>query len=354
MIAHVYGFARAKGYAYCVGANMITLNSKLYVDNVASSFYSEGVMACITDDLKFNVKTNYPITKVTWDFELPELAYGEEVVQRFPTGGDYDVKAYIEGVALNDQHPVFDTLSVVVHMGEPTYQYDEMIVCDLDSVEYHGMNYFRSGEYWVEGHSIYGCDSSYYLTLDMDFTPYFAIQGTHWPIGGSETHISINEYAIRLSDSRAQIDTVLWQIDCPNWYVVPHGEKGKECTLNIFSYLLEPVVLHAWAVNRCDTVHEEFFIQTSYYEVEEHTQDAGFTISPNPTDGRVTLCFGHVERRTEVQVFNGQGQEVDAFIVESSQGQEMSYLMPDVPDGMYFIVVKTDEKTWIQKLFLKR
>ena len=354
VIAHVYGFARAKGYAYCAGANMITLNSRLYVDDVVSSFYPEGVMVCNTDDTEFRVETNYPITKVTWDFGLPGLVYGEEVEQRFPEEGDYEVKAYIEGVALNNQQPVYDTLSVIVHVGIPYYQYDEMMVCNMDTVEYMGVYYNQSGEYRIEDYNIFGCDSTYFLTLDMEYTPNFVFVGTHWPIGGSETHISVNEYAVRLSEPRAHIDTVLWQIDCPNWYLVPHGDKGKECTLNIFSYLQEPVMLHAWVINRCDTVHEEFFIQTSYYDVEEMTESLGIDVSPNPTDGTVTLYFGKSNGMVEVLVYNSVGQKVDAFSVDTNLYHEKVYVMPNLKSGTYYFVLNFNGAKVSKKVILLR
>ena len=187
----------------------------------------------------------------------------------------------------------------------------------------------------------------------MEFTPHFEFVGTHWPIGGSETHISVNEYGIRPLEPRAHIDTVLWQIDCPNWYVEPHG-KGETCTLYIFSYLLEPVTLHAWVINRCDTVHEEFFIQTSYFDVEENTQSAGFVISPNPSDGQLNLHFGDMQGICEVQVFNSQGQEVDVFVLNLDQSRAFSYTMPECRNGLYYFVIKNKGRTMTQKVMLAR
>ena len=354
VIAHVYGFAHAKGYGYCTGANMITLNSKMFVNEVWSESYRDGVWACSTDDVKFKVETNYPITKVTWDFGLPETVNGEEVEQHFPEAGDYEVKAFIEGVALSDQNTVYDTLSVIVHVGMPYYQYDEMTVCDMDSVGYQGVYFKQTGEYRLEDHDIFGCDSTYILTLDMEFTPNFEFVGTHWPIGGSETHISVNEYAIRLLDSRAHIDTVLWQIDCPNWYVLPHGDKGKECTLSIFSYLQEPIMLHAWLINRCDTVHEEFFIQTSYFDVGETDESVGFDVSPNPTDGNVTLRFDKSIGMAEVLVYNSLGWKVDAFFVDTNQCHEKVYVMPNLKNGLYYFVLDCNGARVSKKTILSR
>ena len=229
-----------------------------------------------------------------------------------------------------------------------------MDTCNLETLEYYGVEYTQSGHYERVGTSIYGCDSTYILDLALDFTPEFEFVGTHWPIGGSETHISVNEYGVRLLEPRASLDTVLWQIDCPNWYVVPHGDKGRECTLYIFSYLLEPVTLHATAINRCDTIHEEFFIKTSYYGVNESIGDEDFTVSPNPSDGHFTLHFGDLAGRVDVAVYNTLGQKVDAFSVDTNLRKEMAYTLPDLKNGLYYFVMNCNGASVTRKVMLVR
>ena len=46
LIAHVYGFGDARGYAYCVGANVVSLTQKLLVNGVWSEFYHDGLYMC--------------------------------------------------------------------------------------------------------------------------------------------------------------------------------------------------------------------------------------------------------------------------------------------------------------------
>ena len=188
----------------------------------------------------------------------------------------------------------------------------------------------------------------------MGFTPNFEIRGNHWPIGGSETHISLSEYEIRLADLRAKVDTVLWQIDCPNWYVEPHGDKGKHCTLHIYSYLLEPVVLHAKAINHCDTVHEEFLIRTSYFGVEENVDDEAFQVSPNLTDGNLTLGFGDLEGVAEICVYDTFGRRVDAFSIDMDAFREMPYSMLELKDGLYYFVLNNNRTRIARKVMLVR
>ena len=354
LIAHVYGFGPARGYAYCVGANVISLKQKLLVNGIWSEFYQNGLYMCIDESADMTVETNYPINRVTWTYGDGQVDDGIEVSHQYASAGDYVVTAYINGTNEFSTETVYDTMSVAIHVGTPEHHVLDTAVCDVDAFDYYGVDYSQSGHYQRIGTNIYGCDSTYVLTLDMEFTPNFEFVGTHWPIGGSETHISVNEYAIRPLDSRTHVDTVLWQIDCPNWYVVPHGNNGRKCTLYVFTYLLEPVKLHAWAVNRCDTVHEEFFIQTSYYDVEETAESSGFVVAPNPTNGNVTLYFGELNGMVEVLVYNSLGQKMDAFSVDVNLCHEKDYVMPNLNNGLYFFVLNCNGARVTRRVVLSR
>lgn len=352
LIAHVYGFGEAKGYAYCVGANVINLNSRLYVNDIWSKSYLDGLYMCNDEEASFRVETNYPIESVHWDFDDGNLGEGAEIVHGYDTASDYVVKAYVVGINVLTQQHVYDTMTMDVHVGEPIYHDETHILCDEDSFEFFGELYTEPGDYERIGTSVYGCDSTYILHLEMGFKPEFEIQGTHWPIGGSETYISLNDYAIQLTDERARLDTVLWQVDCPNWYVTPHG-KGETCTLSIFTFLLEPVMLHAWAINSCDTIHHEFFIQTSYFDVDEKEAQFGFSVAPNPSSGEMTMSFGDLPNKAKVLIYNVQGLKVDEIEIEQSC-REMPYSMPDVGNGLYYIVLGSDGKCLTRKVVLVR
>ena len=354
LIAHVYGFGEARGYAYCVGANVISLKQKLLVNGVWSEFYQNGLYMCIDESADLSVETNYHINGVSWIFGDGQTGSGIDITHQFASTGDFETTAYINGTNEFSTETVYDTLSVTIHVGGPAHYEETHVLCDVEVFDYYGVDYTQSGHYERIGTSIYGCDSTYILDLDLGFTPYFEIQGSHWPIGGSETHISVNEYGIWPLESRTVVDTVLWQIDCPNWYVEPHGNKGKECTLYIFTYLLEPITLHAWVINRCDTVHEEFFIQTSYYDVGENTENTDFVVAPNPTDGNLTLHFGDLSGRIEVQVFNNIGQKMDAFVLEDGLNRETHYSMTEFKNGLYYFVINNKGRTLTQKVMLSR
>lgn len=348
VVAHVYGFGEVKGYAYCVGANVIDFNAQLYVNGLISSSYHHGMFVCKDDTVEFNIVTNYHVEQVDWFFDNGQTASGEAVSHQFVQRGDYKTRACIKGFNSVTQQTVFDTLTLDIHVGEPNY-YDEVhVLCNEDSFNYYGVQYTESGHYERVGTDIYGCDSVYYLTLDLGFSPDFVFVGNHYPIGGSETHISVNEYEIQLVEERTQVDTVLWEIDCPNWYVTPHG-NGMSCTLSIFTYLLEPVMLHATAINRCDTIHKEFFIKTSYYDLPEQEENTSFEIAPNPSNGTLNLYFKGLEGEAELILFNRMGQQLDALTVA---GGHVVYVMPDLDDGLYYFMMRCDDMLLVRKIVL--
>ena len=353
LVAHVYGFGDVKGYAYCVGSNVQNLNGTLYVNGQLGSSYHNGLLFCVGESVDFEVLTNYPIQQVVWDFDGTMEPGGASATHVYQHTGAFVTKACIEGIDPYTSQPIYDTMTVDVKVGEPEYHEIAHSLCDESTYCLNGVEYTQSGYYEILGTNIYGCDSSYYLTLSMDYTPEFEIIGNHWPIGGSETYISVNEYAIRLNNEGSSIDTIIWQVDCENWRVEPHG-IGESCSLYIFSFLEDEVLLHASVINGCDTVAKSFFIKTSYFDIEENGEELGFDIAPNPTEGNITLHFGDWQGLFEVQVFNTLGQMVDAFMMEANRGGEQIYSLPDVPDGLYYLVLKNNGRIGTRKVLLNR
>ncbi len=352
LIAHVYGFGEARGYAYCIGSNVLKLSGKLYVNGLWSGSYHKGIYLCKDDEIEMRVVANYTIERVDWVFDDGQTEQGMETSHRYTQTGEYIAKAFITGYNNVTLEPVNDTMHIAVHVGEPYLLEETFVACD--SLEVDGNVYGQSFIYQYQGTNIYGCDSAVYLKVDIvGLTPHFEITGNHWPIGGSEFYASENAYAIQLANPETQLDTVIWQIDCPNWKLIPHG-KGETCTLLIYTFLLEPVMLHATAINNCDSIHETFFIQTSYYGVDDNQKNECFEVFPNPTTGQLILRFDGLEGRFEVRIFDAMGQKIDAFPVEPSRGREMTYLMPNLGEGLYYFVLMGEEKRVARKVILKR
>ena len=349
LIAHVYGFGYAKGYAYCVGANMVDLKSMLFINGQSSVTYNDSLHLCIGEDADFAVRTNYPVQSVVWDFEGTPMPGSTTASHTYDQDGDFIATAIVEGFNIFTSDTFYDTLTMAVHVRAAGYADLTYVLCDEDSFEFHGETYMESGYYEQNVPNANDCDSVFHLTLDIDFTPSFSIIGDHWPIGGSETYISINEYAIAIDDPRASVDTVIWQIDCENWQLEPHG-KGETCTLTIYSFLLEPVMLRATVFNKCDSLTQEFFIQTSYFGVDENIDNELFAIVPNPNTGDFTIDFGALSGQVEVSIYDGQGRKVACRSGRISEG--FHWNLEGLPSGLYFVRAVTDGKCCVREVLI--
>ena len=154
LIAHVYGFGLARGYAYCVGANVISLKQKLFVNGVWSEFYHNGLYMCIDESADMSVETNYLINGVDWTFGDGQTDQGIGVTHQYASVGDYVATAYINGTNEFTTEAVYDTLSVAIHVGSPEHHVLDTAVCDLDVFEYYGVDYMQTGHYERVGTSI--------------------------------------------------------------------------------------------------------------------------------------------------------------------------------------------------------
>ena len=331
----------------------MNLNGVLFVDGELSTTYHDGLRLCAGESAEFEVKTSYPVQRVVWDFDGTPTPGGITASHTYHTAGDFITKACIEGRDPNMNVPVYDTLTIDVHVGASEFAEEIHEGCDEDSYEFYGVTYTESGYYERVGHNVDGCDSVYRLTLDLDFTPNFSIEGDHWPIGGSETYISVNEYAIALDDARASVDTVTWQIECENWRLEPHG-IGRTCTLYIYSYLEEPVMLHATVVNRCGTVTRDFAVKTTYFDLDEMIDNEGITVSPNPSNGHLTLHLDQLKGLAEISVYKSSGQRVDTFTVDADVIKTYDYTLPDMGDGLYLLVLRNNGATLARKFSVVR
>ena len=225
----------------------------------------------------------------------------------------------------------------------------QRVVDTCNSFSWMGEEYTESGHYLKHLTTAAGCDSIIDLTLTLGYTPDFEISGNHWPIGGSETYISVNEYAVELDNPLAAIDTVRWSIDCENWRIVPQG-RGERCTLYIFSFLEDPVMLHATVFNSCGTVSQEFSVQTSYFGVDDNTDNEWFMVTP--TIGGFTVDFGALQAQVEVAVYDMQGRRVGGKSWRTDEGAQWS--MEGLSAGLYLVRVVAEGKCGVRKVLINR
>ena len=141
LIAHVYGFGTVKGYAYCVGANVLDLSGSLFVNGQSSNLYHNGLYLCVGESADFMLRTNYPVRRVFWVFDGVMTEGGMTATHDFEQVGDFVTKAFVEGIDAFTYEPVYDTMTIDVHVGEPEYHLNDTMVCDVDAFDYYGVAY---------------------------------------------------------------------------------------------------------------------------------------------------------------------------------------------------------------------
>lgn len=252
------------------------------------------------------------------------------------------------GCAISRDGQQSDTTYIEVIVGEKSYEQYYEEACDV--FVWQGVEYTESGVFNFSYPTVSGCDSVVDLTISMSHTPNFEIVGDHWPIGGSETYISVNEYAIALDNPLAHIDTVLWSVDCENWRIVPHGH-GETCTLYIYTFLETPVELHATVVNVCASIDQDFSIQTSYFGIDETVNNSGVIISPNPTDGEFMLYLDGWQDKVTVEIFDSQGRQV--LMRKGEVNQSLTFNLKGYRKGLYFLRVTGNNRNVTDKFIIQ-
>jgi len=239
------------------------------------------------------------------------------------------------------------TLNLTVNHSEfPTFS---EYVCD--NYSWHGQDFEASGTYTFDTLTEHGCQRTETLNLTIVQTPDIAINGTHWPIGGSETQFTTYSYSIEALNTATEFDSVTWNIDCPNWYITP-GASDTEIDLHIHTWLPDSIALTATAYNECGSYTYTFWIHTSYYGIEDN--DASMiSITPNPNNGIMDINLNNLSGNTEVKVFDIKGNQIDSFVIDDLT-KIYRYEMPQNAAGVYNFVITNGSATVVKRVAINK
>ena len=201
--------------------------------------------------------------------------------------------------------------------------------------------------------TMHDCDSVVNIQMDMEYTPtYERIDGNRWPLGGSLTHISIEEYQIKGFHQLAQFDTQ-WELGCPDWTFETYGDHNACCKIVITTFPVDSILLKATTTNRCGTFYDSIWIRCTYYDVEEYEDFCNVDIVPNPNNGHMTFNFSNMLGKVEVCVYNMTGNLIDRFKTHNElNSTTMSYSMRQCAPGMYYFVITNKDKSITKKVVI--
>lgn len=206
----------------------------------------------------------------------------------------------------------------------------------------------QSGSYTHETVTSNGCERIETLNLTIVETPDIKINGTRWPIGGSETSFSVYNYNILSLTNATEYDSVIWTLGCPNWYVEPHN-NGMDADVHIFTWIPDSIQLTATAYNECGESTNTIWLRTSYYGIDEKEGNI-VSITPNPNNGNMKISLDESISNALIKVFDNTGKQVDSFTVK---GKSTHYSIPAKTSGIYHFLIIGEEKTIVKKVVVK-
>lgn len=200
-----------------------------------------------------------------------------------------------------------------------------------------------------------GCDSTVTLRLQMDYSPDFPqVEGRGWVVGGSEFQYTIEKYWIDTpSESSHLTDWYFNDPDFNRWQIIPFGLNNDSCLLYIFTFEKDSIELCAKTHGPCGEFTHSKWIHCSFHGVEECRPDLSVEVFPNPNDGEMTFAFENMKGETQIEVHDLTGTLIDQFKMHNTHDHQIQrYHANHLPPGVYFFIIKHQEKRLIKKVVI--
>lgn len=210
------------------------------------------------------------------------------------------------------------TITLNLKINKPTSSIINQVPCN-SSITINGVAYTTGGTYTQTLKNKAGCDST--ITINLTFIKINTeVKSTTTDLTAVETNAMYKWFEC----STPAI--ILKNSDSPIYSPAMSGGYGVTITKTGCS-----------ATSTCVT-----FTNPLATEASDQTQN--ITISPNPTNGIVTLTFGQIEQETTVYLVSALGQTVSRTQVENAPSVKVD--LQNFPSGMYYILVyRKDKKT---------
>ncbi len=136
--------------------------------------------------------------------------------------------------------------------------------------------------------------------------------------------------------------------DAENWEYVGEIEGAGNSVENLYYSLVDEKPLKGTSYYRLKQVDFDLNYTYSNIEViENNTGNYSLTAFPNPTKNDITIDLSTVENY-EIELLNNIGQKIMTNYNENSGQVKLS--MEDLPEGLYFVNVKTGGTTQVLKV----
>lgn len=222
--------------------------------------------------------------------------------------------------------------------------------------------------------TLLGCDTACRVTVtNMKYTPnptgISANDGSYVVSGDTiavitETEFFSFKYEFSIIEQGNSIwDECIWSISKDSWRYEPTvapNKKSSTCWVYVADRDNNLVELKCKIRNSCmdpgEYKEKTFYLKSSYVGVDEFEADgANINIVPNPNNGQMRINFEQMAGRVRVQVFDMQGNQVDAFeTFVSSDNYSYEYNMGRYADGLYLFVISDNQRQTTRKVVITK
>ena len=235
-----------------------------------------------------------------------------------------------------------------------------------NSYLWNGQYYHEAGFYTDTIPSALGCDSIVHLQLNLASAPdpseIFCADTSnhapHWVITATEFEIHSYDFTLWDNEEGNVWDSVVWSFESDiNWRLEPYGDKNKFCKVFVTDHLDDTVWLNAKVYNPCDPgngIERRFWLISSFFGMDENEMKTQIDIVPNPSNGEITLIFGHMTGQVTTKVYSMTGKLIDQFDLNVTPNSIHPYNLNGYPSGIYLFVFNNEGKKLTQKVIVTK
>ena len=174
----------------------------------------------------------------------------------------------------------------------------------------------------------------------------------HWVITATEFEIHSYDFTLWDNEEGNVWDSVVWSFESDiNWRLEPYGDKNKFCKVFVTDHLDDTVWLNAKVYNPCDPgngIERRFWLISSFFGMDENE------MVPNPSNGEITLIFGHMTGRITTKVYSMTGKLIDQFDLNVTPNSIHPYNLNGYPSGIYLFVFNKEREKLTQKVIVTK
>ncbi len=197
-----------------------------------------------------------------------------------------------------------------------------------------------------------------------------------WIVDGQEITDTSYEFVLNANAEVEAVYNEIFQMFSVQVSVVGEGSvdpapgthsfvEGSQITFTA-TPSVENWVFQKWTVNGVNNtnnplvknINNNLEIVCYFQNVEAIPEIQGnieMSVFPNPSTGLLTASFGNAYKKTQFRIINTQGQLVMESVIDAANnGAEISFDLNNLPNGIYFLQVNTDDKSGVYKISLNK